>query len=140
MSAFVLDASVALAWGFEDERTPFVTSVQHALRAGSTALVPHIWPAEVANGVRTAQRRGRLSLAESDAFVVLLLSLPVRVASSSPTHTFQRLLPFALAQGLTVYDAAYLDLALNEGLPLVTLDQQLRVAAQRVGVALPDAS
>ena len=95
MAEFVLDASLTLAWCFEDETTPFTDAVQDALRTDSEGLVPPIWPSEVANGVRTAERRGRLSEAQSAEFLSLLLQLPIRVVSISPEQTFRDVLHLA---------------------------------------------
>jgi predicted nucleic acid-binding protein len=136
MPDYILDASLTLAWCFEDERTAFTDTVQEELRTGSTCLVPPIWPSEVANGILMAERRGRISIAESEAFLLLLLQLPIRVASLSSVHIFRDVLRLARDHGLTVHDASYLALALREGLPLATLDGLLRTAARQIGIAL----
>ena len=136
MPEFVLDASMTLAWCFEDEGTPFTESVFDQLRAGSDCVVPAIWPSEVANGVRQAERRGRITPERANDFLLMLLAQPISVVDPSSEQTFQAVLDLARDQQLTVYDAMYLDLALREGLPLASLDDPLRAAADRVGVAL----
>jgi len=136
MPEFVLDASMTLAWCFEDEGTPFTESVYDQLRSGSNCLVPAVWPSEVANGLRQAERRGRITPERANDFLSMLLAQPISVMDPSPERTFQAVLNLARDQQLTVYDAMYLDLALREGLPLASLDEPLCVAADHVGVAL----
>jgi predicted nucleic acid-binding protein len=134
MPAFILDGSLTLAWCFEDESTSFTDSIQDALKTDSTCLVAPIWPSEVANGVLIAVRRGRISVAEGDTFLLTLLQMPIDVAFVPPATVFQEVLPLARNNGLTVYDASYLYLAMRHDLPLATLDHALRTAAIKVGV------
>ncbi len=136
----VLDASVALAWGLEDESNPYTDAVLDALKHGE-AVVPAIWPLEVANALWVAERRGRVTEATVAGFLEYLRALPIVVEQVTPEQVFSRVLPLAREQGLSVYDAAYLDLAMRLALPLATQDGALRAAASRVGVAifgLPD--
>src|SRR5687768_3429093 len=105
------------------------------LEAVSTAQVfaPRLWDYEVRNSVLIGLRRGRISSTHAQEFLASLNVMPVRLvdpASFGPV--------FALAEryGLTVYDAAYVDLALREALPLATLDVRMRTAAQAAGVSL----
>lgn len=136
MASFILDASVTLSWCFEDESTSFTDSVQAMLQSGVSCLVPPVWPSEVANGVRVTERRGRITVAEGDEFLSRIMRFPIEVALLSSARIFQGVLPLARHQGLTVYDASYLSLALWEGLPLATLDVELRKATGRVGIVL----
>jgi len=131
--AFVIDASVALAWCFEDETNVFADRVLERL-VGAAGLVPLIWPMEVGNALIGAERRGRLSQADSERFTELLRQLPIRIEAASPTRMFGELISLAREQNLSTYDAAYLDLAMRSGLPLVTPDEALHQAAIRCGV------
>jgi predicted nucleic acid-binding protein len=131
--AFVIDASVALAWCFEDETNVFADKVLERL-VDSAGVVPLIWPLEVGNALIGAERRGRLSQAESERFLELLRQLPIRIESSSLTRMFGEVITLAREQNLSTYDAIYLDLAMRSGLPLVTLDEALHQAAIRCGV------
>ena len=132
MSAFVLDASATLGCLFEDEGDGG-SEVLDALLQG-VALVPSLWPYEVANGVLVALRRGRISEAEAEDFLADLSLLDIRI-DDSPTRP-ESLWRTASATRLTAYDAAYLDLAEAHGLALATQDAELRRAARRVGVQL----
>ena len=135
MPDFVLDASMALSWCFADEATDYSNEVQASL-VDNTALVPTIWPLEVANVLVLAERRGRITEAERQHWLDYARSLPVEVITPTLEHILDVIAGLAVDQRLTVYDAAYLDLALREGLPLASLDDRLRTAAGNVGVSL----
>lgn len=129
---FVLDASVALSWCFEDEGEAYAESVLEALRV-SEAAVASVWPLEMANGLLTAERRGRITPADVTAFVELLLALPI-VLNPVERRALEATRATGRRCGLTSYDAAYLDLAAKLGVPLATLDDRLRTAARAEGV------
>jgi len=133
---FVLDASVAVAWCFEDEATRFTEGVLDLLSAGAEALVPSIWPLEVANALLIAERRNRIVLARVTVLLRQVAGLPITVMPIDAALAFEQILPVARQQGLSQYDAAYLELALRQGLPLATLDEQLRKSAKGTGVGL----
>jgi predicted nucleic acid-binding protein len=132
---FVLDCSVVMAWCFEDESVGYADAVLGALESAE-ALVPGLWPLEVANILLVAERRGRLSEAASARFVELLRGLPISVDGEGPVRALGSILPLAREQSLSSYDAAYLELAMREGVPLATLDRRLGEAASRSGVQL----
>jgi predicted nucleic acid-binding protein len=133
---FVLDASVAVAWCLEDEATKFTENVLDLLSGGAEAVVPAIWPVEVANGLLNAERRKRILLAQVTALLQRIAGLPIAVLPIDPARAFEHILPVARQQSLSGNDAAYLELALRQGLPLATLDEQLRRAAKSTGVVL----
>jgi predicted nucleic acid-binding protein len=133
--AFVIDASVALAWCFEDEATALADSVLSRL-SEEEGVAPSIWPLEVANGLRSAERRGRIDEREIPAAVRLIAALPIEVVPTGLEQALVDVLPLARAAVLSTYDAAYLDLALRRGLPLATVDEYLRQAAEATGVEL----
>lgn len=135
MSRFVLDNSVVMAWYFEDEANAYTSAVLESL-AGGDALVPTIWPLEVANVLLVGERKGRSSEARTSRFIALLDALPIRIDAATPQRALSGILTLAGEQRLSAYDAAYLDLATREGLPLATQDQALRSAAKACGVGL----
>jgi len=133
--SFVLDASVTLAWCFEDESTAETDELLARLRADSV-IAPSSWVFEIANALTVGQRRGRLVEAKAVLFASTLRSLPIEVAPAPPVAS---LMAVAMTHGLSAYDAAYLELAERTGLPLAALDGRLRDAAVSVGVrVLPD--
>jgi len=125
---FVVDASTALSWCFPDEGAALPTDE-------SVAVVPTLWPLEVANGLLVGERRGRITRAQATRLAECLLAvLDVQIDDAS--DTFKGILPLAREYGLSVYDAAYLELAIRLGLPLATGDGKLAVAAEQCGVDL----
>ncbi len=135
MSRFVLDCSVAMAWCFEDELDGYADTVLDGLVEG-TAVVPSHWRLEVANILLVAERRGRLKEADSTRFLELLGALPIEVDSETDARAFGAILLLGREHGLSSYDAAYLELAMREGVPLASLDQPLGLAAEGAGVSL----
>jgi predicted nucleic acid-binding protein len=133
---FVLDASVAAAWCFEDESTTFTEAVLDLLATGGEAVVPAIWPLEIANAVLVAERRKRLTLAQGTGQLRRIARLPISVMPIEPAYAFEQVVPVARQEALSVYDAAYLQLALREALPMATLDSKLKQAAKVNGVIL----
>ena len=136
MVRLVPDASVTLTWCFEDEAMPWTDALLAELRAGDEAIVPAHWPAEVANALLIAVRRGRISREKANRFLLDLRVLPIRIDSESSEPVFRQVFKLAEKYSLTVYDAAYLELAIREGLPLATLDNDLGKAARASGVPL----
>ena len=132
---FVLDASVTLAWCFADEAFGLADRVLDRLEH-EEALAPAIWPLEVANGLRTAERRGRLDLADLAHVRELLTALPVQVESVLLDAALGEVTELARRLDLTAYDAAYLALAARNGLALATVDDRLRRACEEAGVEL----
>lgn len=136
MAVFVPDASATLAWFFEDETSGWTEALLSRLSSGDSAVVPKHWSAEVANALLMAVRRGRIDKSKSAELFEALLALPIRVDDSSSETTFRQVFGLADQYGLTVYDAAYLELAIREGVALATLDADLRNAARAAGVPL----
>lgn len=130
---FVLDASVALAWCFADEGGDYPARVLEALR-GSEAVVASLWTLEVANGLLAAERRARIEPQEVTRAARLLMALPIAVDPVERGRALTGTFRLARSRDLTTYDAAYLEVAVRLGLPLATLDADLRLAAEAEGV------
>lgn len=130
---FVIDASVAMAWCFEDEVTDDTEAVLDRLRS-EQAIVPAIWPLEVANVLLVAERRGRISEAQINRFIRLLGQLPIKLDDAG--SDLAGVVATGRVHGLSSYDASYLLLAERAGLPLATLDARLGGAATQAGVPL----
>lgn len=125
MVRLVPDASATLTWCFEDEAMPWTDSLLADLKAGYEAIVPAHWPAEVANALLIAVRRGRISREKANRFFLDLRALPIRIDLESRDAVFDQVFKLAEQYSLIIYDAGYLELAIREGLPLVTLDNDL---------------
>jgi predicted nucleic acid-binding protein len=134
-AAFVLDCSIAMAWLFRDKATPKTTALLNRL-VTETALVPSWWFIEITNVLALAERKGRITPAQSDAFVANLGKLGIERDDEAPDRAFTHLLALCRTHELTSYDAIYLDLAVRRSLPLATLDQDLRRTAEKLGLRL----
>jgi predicted nucleic acid-binding protein len=132
---FVLDASTALSWCFEDEATDEGDALLGRLQS-EFAIVPGHWPLEIANGLIIAERRRRLDSSRIERYLTVLADLDIRTDALTPERALGDVLHLARDARLTSYDAAYLDLALREGLPLATRDAMLASAARRAGIAV----
>ena len=133
--SLVLDSSIALAWVYNDEATPAILHVLD-LVTQSGAWVPSLWRLEVANILEMGVRRGRTDAAFRDAALADLALLPISLDPESDQHAWAATARLASQRRLTVYDAAYLELAQRRRLPLATLDLDLRAAATAEGVPL----
>ena len=131
---FVLDASVSLAWCFEDERAGYAMRVLEELSAGE-AIVSALWPIEVTNGLASALQKKRIDLAGAAEARSTLVALPIVVDPVDRRRAFEDIPRLARAHGLTTYDASYLELAVRLGIPLATLDRTLARAAADEGVS-----
>ena len=131
----VIDSSVAIAWCFPDEQDDYSQSVLDAL-GSERAIVPDLWHLEVANTLLVGERRKRSTQANTVTWLGFLASLPIAVDEETKLHAFGHTANLAREHNLSAYDAAYLELAPRWGLPLATLDDKLKTAAQAVGVPL----
>lgn len=134
--AFVADASVAIGWVHPAQATTQTAAMLDAIAAGATLEVPALWPLEVATALTVLQRRRKLTEEEKDTGLGWLRGLPLRIDNEMAMLAFSRLSELASAHQLSVYDAAYLELAQRRRLVLGCKDGPLRKAAGRVGVSL----
>jgi predicted nucleic acid-binding protein len=130
--AFVLDASITACWAFQDEDHPDASLAFERVRT-EEAVVPSLWWFEVRNILIGNERRRRIAESDTAAFLLNLSRLRIRVDRVPNEGAVLRL---ARTHRLSVYDAAYLELAQRESLPLSTLDADLQKAAAGEGVAL----
>ncbi len=129
---FVVDNSVVMSWCFKDETNNYADKILDRL-IEEAAVVPSVWPLEVANVLLAAERQRRLSESDSIRFLTLLSQLPITVEHERP-EIMKDLLALGRENDLSSYDASYLNLAMKKGLPLATLDNKLIKAAGRVNV------
>jgi|SRR5579864_2866860 len=131
--SLVLDSSAALGWIYPDEDSDAATTI-FGLVVESGAWVPSLWPIEVANSLQVGVRRGRIDRTFRDAALADLARLDISVDAETSNFAWTGTLQFADRFGLTVYDAAYLELAQRRSLPLGSLDNSLCGAARTLGV------
>lgn len=135
MTSAIIDASIAVGWCLEDEASQAVDDLFEDIRDNG-AIVPTLWFLEIANVLLQAEKRGRITPAGVAARLDLLSALPIVADQEAPTRAWRETLALARAQGLTAYDACYLELAVRRGAPLFTTDRKLAQAARQVGVAV----
>jgi len=134
--ALVVDASIALAWALPDESNSYADSVL-AVVEREGLRVPGLWAREVANGLVVAYRRKRITPADESAFLAALSQLSIDVEEpASALAVVRDGTAAAMRYGLTAYDAAYVDLASRESLPLATFDKDMRKAAEQAGITI----
>jgi len=133
--SLVLDGSATLAWVYPDEITPqIVAFFDQVILKG--AIVPQLWKIEIANSLSIGIRRKRIDSARRAVALADLDAMYVTIDHETGKHVWRETLDLADRHRLTIYDATYLELALRLSLPLATLDDDLRQAAQRECVLL----
>lgn len=130
--AFVLDASIAMSWAFLDEDDAAAVAALNRLDT-EAAIVPTVWWFEIRNVLLINERRQRISEDDTASFLHVLGTLDIGIDRSPDDAA---LMTLGRRHRLTVYDAAYLELALRRAVPLATLDRKLAEAARREGISL----
>jgi predicted nucleic acid-binding protein len=133
LKCFVLDCSVTMCWCFEDQGNDYTERILDQL-SEDEAWVPSIWPLEVANVLAVGEQQKRITEAKSMQFLRLLNELPILVDESTHTRALDTILSIARKHGLSSYDAAYLELAMREGIPIATEDKMLKSTASMCGL------
>ena len=133
-AAFVVDASMAFAWVLPSQASAAAEAWLKRVEEGDEAVVPPLWFLEVANGLLVAERRKTIVATERMLALERLSSLPLTIDEAHARDAFGRVSALAEKYGLSVYDAAYLEVAIRRNLPLGTRDRALRSAAELSGI------
>lgn len=133
--SLILDSSATLGWFYPDETTVLLNELFDRV-AILGAFVPELWKIEVANSLSQGIRRRRLTISERNEALTDLDALSITIDRHTGKYAWKETLALADKHSLTVYDATYLELALRLALPLATLDDDLRKAAEREGLEL----
>ena len=131
----VIDASLTMTWYFDDESTAATDELLDRVSEAG-AMVPGLWHLEVANAFQMAVRRQRIDGVYRDASLAELALMPITIDADTNSYAWSTTLRLAERFSLTLYDAAYLELAQRRSLPLATLDRELRAAAPALNIAL----
>lgn len=134
MSHPVIDASIVLSWLLADEESAASLAIRNDLLSSENAWVPAHWRLELANALWMAERRRRLDLAGITRAMTIICQLPVTIDPETNTRAGSETLSLARHHQISVYDAAYLELALRRGAALASLDRELRAAAQSLSI------
>ena len=133
-AAFVVDASTAFAWVLPSQASSSADTLLKRIEEGDEAVVPPLWFLEIANGLLVAERRKTIAAAEQRLALARLSALGLVVDEADARVAFDQTSALAEQYGLSVYDAAYLELAIRRNLPLGTRDRALQSAAERSGI------
>ena len=136
MKPLVIDGSMTLGFILKDEHSAQALKTLREIEKGVPSYVPSHWWLETANGLIMAERRKRASLAEVMEALSLLRELPVITDDETAQHCVDATAALARQYALTIYDAAYLELAIRRKSTLATTDRQLAKAAMAAGVAV----
>jgi len=134
MDAFVADCSITIAWSVESQASPSTDDLLARVASGMRIVVPTIWPFEMANALTSLVRRKRITANDSAAAASALGRLNPIVDDEGHRVAMGETLALAIKCSLSVYDAAYLELARRRGLPLSTRDGALHAAARKMKV------
>ncbi|HEY7856690.1 MAG TPA: type II toxin-antitoxin system VapC family toxin [Terriglobales bacterium] len=135
MSSFVLHASVALCWCFENQSNAYSDTVFARIEAGAEVWVPFHWQLEIGNALARAERQKALTPDLVGQWARELMAFGIQVDQPGAARGLQETFALARVSKLSNYDAAYVELASRAQMPLATLDHALRDAAMRRGVA-----
>lgn len=138
MPNFVLDNSIAMRWLLASNKKADQNYSEQVLLSlkENQAYVPNLWHLEAANVLLTAEKRDELTTGEIETFLLQLEALPIITDPSTHSQVFNHTIHIAQCYKLSSYDAAYLELAIREGLPIATLDKNLKKAAQKASVEI----
>ena len=136
MRALVIDGSTTLGFLLKDENEPHALRALDAIESSVATYVPAHWCVEVANGLIMAERRKRASQADITEALNLVRDLPVITDEETGQRAGRETAALARQYHLTVYDAAYLELAMRRGATLATSDTALAKAARSAGVGI----
>jgi predicted nucleic acid-binding protein len=136
VKALVIDGSTALGFLLKDEQDSGALNALAAIEKGVPTYIPAHCRIETANGLLMAERRKRITQSDVAEAQGLLDALPVVTDLETAAKAGGDTLALARQYGLTIYDAAYLELAMRRGASLATNDAELGKAARAAGVAL----
>lgn len=131
---FVADASVGIAWALPSQSSPETDRLLEEVISGTSFVAPSLWMFEVANTLLKLMRRRRITSAQCDRARQNLSLLAPTMDDEGPRKALDTIFLLANEHRLTVYDGAYLELAIRRGLPLASRDSDLNRAAKACGI------
>ena len=133
---FVADSSIALAWVHPSQANNLTRALMEDVEAGAVIHVPGLWPLEIGNALLVAVRRKLITDAQRKAALSLLSRLNVALDAETASLAWTAISDLAAKHNLSVYDSAYLELAVRKKLPLASRDEALQRAGRREGVTV----
>src|SRR3989338_8432524 len=128
----VVDASVIVSWLLPEE-----TNGKHEGMLNNIDKmkihVPSIFEYEFMNILANAEKNKRIDNATAMGIIEIVSQYPIAIESSTAVLKENiNIFKIARAHDLTTYDAAYLELALRLGVPLITYDKLLLNTAKKL--------
>jgi predicted nucleic acid-binding protein len=133
---FVADSSVGIGWIHPSQSSELTRRLLEEAKNGAVIYVPALWHLEIANALLVAVRRKLITEGQRAVGLTLLSQLRVIIDDETNRLAFSIVSELAARHSLSVYDAAYLELARRKSVPLATRDEPLKAAAKRSGVKL----
>ena len=133
---FIADSSVGVAWAVNSQASQATDELLERVAAGALLVVPALWPFEIANSLLVLLRRKKILAEDRERALSALARLPLAVDDDGPRLAFGKISELAADHGLSVYDAAYLELAIRRKLPLASRDHALCKAAKKCRIQL----
>ena len=133
---FIADSSVGVAWAAHAQASEATDELLDRVAEGAPLVVPTLWPFEVANSLLVLLRRKKMLAEDRDRALGALARLPLVMDDEGPRLALGKISELAAEHGLSVYDAAYLELAVRRKLPLASRDDALCKAARSCRVKL----
>lgn len=124
-----------MSWCFDDEKIEHSKNILELFKQ-MRSVVPSIWPLEVSNVLRVAERQERITTIDSDMFLDLVNSLPIDIDAGLNTLFCRQILKITRKHAISSYDAAYLELALRYDIPLASFDRNLCLVAKKEGIKI----
>jgi len=124
-----------MSWCFDDEKVEHSQNILSLFKQ-MKSVVPSIWPLEISNVLRVAERQERITVSDSDMFLELINSLPIDIDAGLNTLFCRQIIKITRKHVISSYDAAYLELALRYDIPLASFDKGLCLIAKKEGVRI----
>jgi predicted nucleic acid-binding protein len=133
---FIVDSSVGVGWVHPSQANELTKQLLEEAKGGAAIYVPSLWHLEIANTLLVFVRRKLITEAQREVGLTLLSQLRILIDDETNRLAFSTISELAAKHALSVYDAAYLELARRKSLPLASRDEALRTAAKKAGVKL----
>ena len=133
-TGFIADSSLGIAWVVPAQSSKGTDHLLEEVASGTPLFVPALWMFETANALLVLLRRRKIDARHCSRARSDLNDLAPLIDDEGSRFALGKILELAEGHGLSVYDAAYLELALRKDLPLASRDAALNKAAKLSGV------
>ena len=131
----IVHSEIALAWILKTEELKYAERILIAAKNDSI-IVPHIWLAEITNGLVAAKREKLISQSTCITFMNSIKYLNIVVDSTNAIGSVDRIFDIADQNKLSAYLAMYIDLALRTQRPLATKNRKLMNTCKKMQITI----